>query len=72
MFRLASAAAWNKSPCTEAVFGLYAIDDGAEYVFTDIDDNSKTVISGKELKEKGFRVSLCKEGMAKVYLYNKR
>ena len=62
----------DKSPCTEALFRLYAIDEGAEYVFTDIDDNSETVISGKEIKEKGFRVSLCKEGMAKVYLYNKR
>ena len=60
------------SPFTSASFSLFAIDGGAEYVFTDIDDNTEFVISGKELTENGFNVTLNKKRTAKVYLYKKR
>ena len=40
--------------------------------FTDIDDNTEFVISGKELTENGFNVTLNKKRTAKVYLYKKR
>ena len=61
----------EKSPCTAAAFELYAIDDGADYIFTDIDDDSSFVISGKELNENGFCVTIAKKRTAKVYMYKK-
>ena len=61
----------EKSPCISAVFELYAIDENAEYTFTDIDDNSQFTISGKELKENGFGIEIKKKRTAKIFIYKK-
>ena len=61
----------EKSPCTSAVFELYAIDEDAEYTFTDIDDNSQFTISGKELKENGFDIEIMEKRTAKIFIYKK-
>ena len=61
----------EKSPCFAAEFKLCAIDENAEYSFTDIDDNSEFVISGKELKENGFRIEIKEKRTAKVFIYKK-
>ena len=46
-----------------------AEDENAEYVFTDIDDNSEFKISGKELKEKGFSIEIKEKRTAKIFKY---
>ena len=61
----------EKSPCFAAEFELYAIDENAEYTFTDIDNNSEFKISGKDLKENGFRIELKEKRTAKVFIYRK-
>ncbi len=60
----------ENSPCLSALFDLYAINENAEYTFTDIDDNSKFVISGKELKEKGFGIEIKERRTAKIFMYS--
>lgn len=61
----------EKSPYDTAVFELGGIDESAEYTFTDIDGGDAFVISGRELKENGLRISIDKKRTAKIYLYKK-
>lgn len=57
------------APYETARFDLRAIEEDAIYCFTDADDDSSFTISGKELKEKGFVITLPQKRTAKIYFY---
>lgn len=59
------------SPYETARFELFNIDKTADYIFTDADDNKKTTISGAELSEKGFCVTLKEKRSSKIFFYKK-
>lgn len=59
----------DKAPYSSASFELYAIDENAEYTFTDIDDNSQFTKSGKDLKENGFNIEIKEKRTAKIFIY---
>lgn len=61
----------EKSPYETAAFCLHNMDDNGQYIFTDADDDSEIVLSGKELTEKGFRVEIKEKRTAKIYFYKK-
>ena len=51
---------------------LYNIDENCDYVFTDADDGSEMVFSGKELNEKGFALALKDKHSSKIYFYKEK
>lgn len=57
------------APYETARFDLRAIDENATYRFTDADDDSCFAISGKELIEKGFVITIPQKRTAKIYFY---
>ena len=61
----------EKSPYERARFDLFSIDKTCDYVFTDADDGSEVIVSGKELVEKGFVVNIEEKRMAKLFFYKK-
>lgn len=61
----------QEAPYETASYSLYAIDENCEYTFTDADDNSEFTISGKELCEKGFFVTMKEKRSSKIYFYKK-
>ncbi len=61
----------ENSPCETASFGLFGIDKNADYIFTDADGQTEITISGAELAEKGFCVTLKEKRSAKIYFYKK-
>ena len=58
----------EKSPYETATFELCAINENADYLFTDL-DGGEFKISGKALKEKGFEISLKEKRKAKIFVY---
>lgn len=61
----------ERAPYTQAIFTLAGIDENGEYSFTDIDSSEETHISGAELAEHGFCVSIAEKRTAKIYRYRK-
>lgn len=60
----------EKSPYETARFRLRAIDAARDYLITDL-DGGEFVVSGKELCEKGFSVTLEEAPRAKIFKYGK-
>lgn len=48
---------------------LRGIDESADYLFTDADGGEFTV-SGKELSQNGFKITVHDKRKAKIYFYN--
>lgn len=61
----------ENSPYETASFGLFHIDQSANYIFTDADDEKEVKVSGAELAENGFCVTLKEKRSAKIYFYKK-
>ena len=61
----------EKSPYESASFDLFAIDETAEYLFTDADDSSEFKLSGAELVKQGFAITIKEKRTAKLYFYKK-
>ena len=61
----------EESPYETTRFSLFGIDETANYVFTDADDQTEITISGSELAEKGFCITLKEKRSAKIYFYKK-
>ena len=61
----------ENSPYETARFFLFGIDKTADYVFRDADDEKETRISGADLAEMGFCVTLEKKRSSKIYFYKK-
>lgn len=61
----------ENSPYETARFGLFGIDPAADYLFTDADDPKEIPISGADLAEKGFCITLKEKRSAKIYFYKK-
>ena len=59
----------ENSPYETAYFFLYNIDENSSYVFTDADDGSEMVVSGKELTQKGLNITLKDKYSSKIYFY---
>lgn len=60
-----------KSPYETANFKLGNIDVNGNYIFTDADDDSSFTLSGKELNENGFNITVKTKRTAKIYFYKK-
>ena len=60
------------SPYESAKIKLYAIDATCDYIFTDADDNTEFTVSGAELAEKGFAITIAEKRTAKIYFYKKK
>ena len=58
------------SPYEKAIFMLRGIDENSDYLITDLDGGEYTV-SGKELAEKGFSVTISVGAKAKIFKYKK-
>lgn len=61
----------QESPYETAGFKLYAIDESSNYCFEDADDNITFTLSGKELLENGFKITINDKRTAKLYFYKK-
>ena len=62
----------ENSPFRIADFYLYNMDENCQYVFTDADDDSEIIISGKDLTQNGFHVEIKEKRTAKIYFYKKK
>lgn len=62
----------EKSACRTSVFDLKNIDINSEYSFTDIDDTVETKITGKQLKECGFTITLDAPRSSKIIKYKRK
>ena len=60
----------DKSPYNSAVLRLGNIRGNSAYTFTDIDDGSSFVRTGKELAERGFEIEIAHEHTAKIFMYS--
>jgi alpha-galactosidase len=60
----------ENSPFETAAFPLRGLDAEKEYEIVDADDDSRITISGKELMENGFRVSISQRYKAKIFFYH--
>ncbi len=60
----------EKAPYVSASFHLGGIDENATYTFTDADDDTSFVLSGKELVEKGLSITIDSPRTAKLYFYS--
>lgn len=58
----------ENAPYETAVFRLKGLDPNAEYRFVDLDGGA-FFVSGKDLSENGFRVSMAERRKAKIYMY---
>ena len=61
----------ENAPYEQARYFLSGIDAAAQYIFTDLDDESEIEISGQELVERGFAVTIPNRRTAKIWLYRK-
>lgn len=61
----------ENSPYETANFSLSGVDKTANYIFTDADNQKEIEISGAELTEKGFCITLKEKRSAKIYFYKK-
>ncbi len=62
----------ENSPFTNAAFTLGGLSEEAEYIFTDADDSTELVLTGKELAANGFQVFVPERRMAKLYFYRQK
>jgi len=62
----------EKSPYETAAFCLHNMDENCQYIFTDADDDSEIIISGKDLTANGFSVEIKEKRTAKLYFYKKK
>ncbi|MBE5782786.1 MAG: hypothetical protein E7329_05640 [Clostridiales bacterium] len=60
------------APYETACYALCAIDPEKDYVFRDADDGREFMISGAELKEKGFSITMKEKRSSKLYFYYKK
>lgn len=56
------------SPYDSAVFKLRGLDEGKDYLFEDA-DGGEFAVSGKELLQKGLKITLTEKRKAKIYFY---
>lgn len=61
----------DDSPYDSASFNLRGLEADAVYSFSDIDNDEEFEMSGKELMDNGFRISIPKKHTAKIYMYRK-
>lgn len=62
----------ENAPYETANYSLFAIDENATYTFTDTDDaDFKLTLTGKELLENGFPVTIKEKRCSKIYFYKK-
>lgn len=61
----------ENSPYEMANFRLFGVDQSANYIFTDADNQREIKISGAELIEKGLCITLKEKRSAKIYFYKK-
>lgn len=61
----------ENSPYETASFGLFSIDETANYIFTDADSKQEVIVSGKELCDSGFLVEMKEKRSSKLYFYKK-
>ncbi len=59
----------ENAPYESASFSLGGICENDTYTFVDADDESSFSVSGKELLEKGFAVTIKEKRCAKIYFY---
>lgn len=59
----------EKSPYDSASFTLGSIDEKKTYEFTDADSDEKFILTGKELIENGFNVTIKQKRKAKLFFY---
>ena len=59
------------APYDTADFFLRGIDQSANYVFTDLDDESTVTVSGEDLLTSGLRICIPKQRTAKIWIYSK-
>lgn len=59
----------ERSPYETATFDLGRMSPEKDYVLTDADNGSEIVLSGKELAENGFTVSLKDKASSKIFFY---
>lgn len=59
----------DESPYERAAFVLGNIDKSKTYTFTDIDDESTFIVSGAELCENGFDITIPQKRTAKIFIY---
>lgn len=60
----------ENAPYDSASYSLGGVKEGSVYTFTDADDGKSIMISGQDLKEKGFPVKIETKRTAKIYLYS--
>jgi len=60
----------ENSPYEVMTLELHAIDESAEYTFTDADGGECIKISGAELKNNGLKISIPEKRTAKIYFYS--
>jgi len=58
----------DNAPYETATFSLRGLDEGCRYKFTDI-DGGEFEVSGKELMNDGFRITVSEKHKAKIYMY---
>ena len=61
----------ERSPYERAVLALRGIDENSNYLITDLDGGELTV-SGRELSQNGFAVTITEKSKAKIFKYRKR
>ena len=61
----------DKSPYETARYTLGGIDVSRKYVFTDADTKEEIEISGEDLKNNGFVITMLKPHSSKLYFYKK-
>lgn len=62
----------ERSPYETACIPLYGLEPDCEYVFTDVDDADYSLrLSGAQLMEQGFPVSVAEKRSARIYFYQK-
>ena len=62
---------WSAAQFDRLSEGDGIVHKTCDYVFTDADDGSEVIVSGKELVEKGFVVNIEEKRMAKLFFYKK-
>ena len=60
----------ENAPYTSASYLLGGVDQNAVYTFTDSDTNGSFTVSGKELAQNGFCVTLPEKRSSKVFFYS--
>ena len=61
----------ENAPYEQARYFLSGIDGAAQYIFTDLDNESEIRFSGEELLKQGFTVTISDRRTAKIWQYRK-